>query len=74
MWILVNWAMLVLATAIAGAAAVAFYWLLLRATVAMMRPAALRPVPVRTELARGTTDLLHAFTPRRSAQRQERSK
>jgi di/tricarboxylate transporter len=39
MWILVNWAMLVLATLIAGAAAVAFYWLLLRATVAMMRPA-----------------------------------
>ena len=79
MWILVNWAMLVLATLIAGAAAVAFYWLLLRATVAMMRPAALRPatvrpVPVRTAPARGTTDLLHAFTPRRSAQGQERSK
>jgi hypothetical protein len=79
MWILVNWAMLVLATLIAGAAAVAFYWLLLRATVAMMRPAALRPatvrpVPVRTELARGTADLLRAFTPRRSAQPQERSK
>ena len=79
MWILVNWAMLVLATLIAGAAAVAFYWLLLRATVAMMRPAALRPatlrpVPVRTEPARGTTDLLHAFTPRLSAQPQERSK
>ena len=79
MWILVNWAMLVLATLIAGAAAVAFYWLLLRATVAMMRPAALRPamvrpVPVRTAPARETTDLLHAFTPRRSAQPQERSK
>jgi hypothetical protein len=79
MWILVNWAMLVLATLIAGAAAVAFYWLLLRATVAMMRPAAmrpatLRPAPVRTELARGNADLLHAFTPRRSAQPQERSK
>jgi hypothetical protein len=39
MWILVNLAMLVLATLIAGAAAVAVYWLLLRATVAMMRPA-----------------------------------
>jgi hypothetical protein len=39
MWILVNLAMLVLATLIAGAAAVAVYWLLLRATVEMMRPA-----------------------------------
>ena len=40
MWILVNLAMLGLATLIAGAAAVAVYWLLLRATVEMMRPAA----------------------------------
>jgi len=40
MWILVNLAMLVLATLIAGAAAVAVYWLLLRATVEVMRPAA----------------------------------
>jgi len=39
MWILVNLAMLILATLIAGAAAVAVYWLLLRATVEMMRPA-----------------------------------
>jgi hypothetical protein len=79
MWILVNLAMLVLATLIAGAAAVAFYWLLLRATVALMspatlRPATVRPAPVRTELARGTADLVRAFTPRRSAQRQEGSK
>jgi hypothetical protein len=40
MWIVVNLAMLVLATLIAGAAAVAVYWLLLRATVELMRPAA----------------------------------
>ena len=40
MWVLVNVAMLVLATLIAGAAAVTVYWLLLRATVEMMRPAA----------------------------------
>ncbi len=74
MWILVNLAILVLATLIAGAAAVAFYWLLLRATVAMMRPATLRSAPVRNELARGTADLVRAFTPRRSAQHQEGSK
>jgi hypothetical protein len=40
MWILVNLAMLAIATVIAGAAAVAVYWLLLRATVELMRPAA----------------------------------
>jgi hypothetical protein len=78
MWILINVLMLVFATLIAGAAAVAAYWLLLRATVEMMRPAALRPARVPTELARGTVELLRAFTPRRSAdrqaQRQEESK
>ncbi len=40
MWVLVNVAMLVVATVITGVAAVAVYWLLLRATVQMMRPAA----------------------------------
>jgi hypothetical protein len=40
MWILVNVAMLVLATLIAGIAAVAVYWLLLRGTIELMRPAA----------------------------------
>jgi hypothetical protein len=74
MWILVNLAMLVLATLIAGAAAVALYWLLLRATVQIMRPATLRPAPVRTELARGTADSVRAFTPRRSVQGKEGSK
>jgi hypothetical protein len=47
MWILVNLAMLVMATLVAGAAAVAVYWLLLRATVELMRPAA-ASVPVQT--------------------------
>jgi len=74
MWILVNVAMLVLATLIAGAAAVALYWLFLRATVQMMRPATLRRAPLRTELARGTVELVHAFTPRRSVQGKEGSK
>jgi len=74
MWILVNVAMLVLATLIAGAAAVVVYWLFLRATVQMMRPATLRRAPVRTELARGTVELVHAFTPRRSVQGKEGSK
>jgi hypothetical protein len=74
MWILVNVLVLVFATLIAGAAAVAVYWLLLRATVEMMRPAALRPVPVRTELARSTAELVCAFNPRRNRDSQEGSK
>ena len=74
MWILVNILMLVFATLIAGAAAVAVYWLLLRATVEMMRPAAIRPAPVRTELARGTAELLRALNPRRTPDSQEGSK
>jgi hypothetical protein len=41
MWILVNLAILALATLGAGAASVAVYWLLLRATVELMRPAAI---------------------------------
>jgi hypothetical protein len=41
---------LVLATLLAGAAAVAVYWLLLRATVEMMRPAAV-PAPRPRTLA-----------------------
>jgi hypothetical protein len=49
MWIFVNVAMLVLATVVAGAAAVAVYWLLLRATVEMMRPAASPVIRLRKE-------------------------
>lgn len=49
MWIFVNVAMLVLATVVAGAAAVAVYWLLLRATVEMMRPAAAPVIRLRKE-------------------------
>jgi hypothetical protein len=49
MWVFVNLAMLVLATVIAGAAAVAVYWLLLRATLEMMRPAAAPVARLRNE-------------------------
>jgi hypothetical protein len=74
MWILVNVAMLVMATVVAGAAAVAVYWLLLRATVEMMRPATLRPAPVRTGQARGSAGLMRAFSPHRSDESKEGSK
>jgi hypothetical protein len=49
MWIFVNLAMLVLATLVAGVAAVGVYWLLLRATVEMMRPAAAPVTRLRKE-------------------------
>lgn len=48
MWILVNVAMLVLATLIAGIAAVAVYWLLLRGTLELMRPAVVPIAASRT--------------------------
>lgn len=48
MWIFVNVAMLVFATLIAGAAAVSVYWLLLRATLQLMRPATIRTGVGRT--------------------------
>src|SRR5260370_7707166 len=47
MWILVNLAVLVLATLIAGAPAVAVYWLFLRATVQPIPPAPPSPPPPR---------------------------
>ena len=66
MWVLVNLVMLVVASVFAGAAAVAVYWLMLRATLELMRPAAVRTVPAaRAELARGTAQLIRAFDPRR---------
>jgi len=49
MWIFVNVAMLVFATVVTGAAAVEVYWLLLRATVEMMRPAAAPVIRLRKE-------------------------
>ena len=58
MWIFVNVAMLVFATLIAGAAAVSVYWLLLRATLQLMRPATIRTGVVRTGM--GRTDLGHS--------------
>ena len=52
MWLFVNWAILVLATLIAGAAAVTVYWLFLRATLVLMRPAAIRTTRVQPNAVR----------------------
>jgi hypothetical protein len=56
---------LAVATMFAAAAAVGFYWVLLRMTFALMKPATRRPVGVRMELVRGTMQLARAFDPRR---------
>ena len=58
---MLNFATLVFATMFAAASAVALHWLFLRATLLMMRPATARRIPVRTELASGTSQLARAF-------------
>jgi len=60
-----QFATLVIATLLATAAAVAFNWLLLRATFLLMRPATARRIAPRTELARGTAALVRAYASRR---------
>jgi hypothetical protein len=54
MWLFVNWAILILATLMAGAAAVSIYWLFLRATLVLMRPAAVRPRQLQPVAIRST--------------------
>jgi len=54
-------AILVTSTMFAAAAAVAFNWLLLRATFLMMRPATAKRIPARTALVRGTAELARAY-------------
>ena len=54
-----------IATLFAAAAAVAFHWLLLRATFLLLRPATAQRIAPRTQLAHGTTALARAFTSHR---------
>jgi hypothetical protein len=60
-----QFATLVIATLLATVAAVAFHWLLLRATFLLMRPATARRIVPRTELARGTVALARAYNSHR---------
>jgi hypothetical protein len=59
---MLHFATLVVTTMFAAAAAVAFHWLLLRATFLMMRPATARRISNRTDLVRGTAQLARAFS------------
>jgi hypothetical protein len=61
---LLQFTTLAVATMVASAAAVAFFWVLLRAACELMKPATGR-APVRKELVRGTMQLARAFDPRR---------
>jgi hypothetical protein len=55
-------ATLVITTMFAVAAAAGLHWLCLKAAFLMMRPATARRIPVRTELARGTAQLVRAYS------------
>jgi hypothetical protein len=56
---------LAIATLFALAAATTFQWLLLHATVHLMRPATANRRPVRADLGRGTAPLARVFAPHR---------
>ena len=62
---MLDFAELAIATMFAVAAAAAFSWASLRFTFLLMRPAAARGVPPRTELARGTAQLARAYVANR---------
>jgi hypothetical protein len=64
---LIQFATLVAATLVAAACAVALNWLALRLTFQLVRPAGVRTgtANLRSELARGTTDLVRALKPHR---------
>lgn len=59
---ILNFALLVVTTMFAVAAAVGLLWLFLRATYVLMQPATARRLSVRTELARGVAQLARAYS------------
>jgi hypothetical protein len=62
---LLNLLILVTATCFALAAAAALEWMVLCTALQLMRPAVVRQVTVRPELARGTPQVARAFAVRR---------
>lgn len=62
---MLQFAGLVIATVFAAAAAVALHWLCLQVAFRLMQPAtARRRQPVRSELVRGTRELVRHVAPR----------
>jgi hypothetical protein len=62
---MLQFATLVITTMVAAAAAVGLHWLCLEAAFLMMRPATARRIPARAELARGTAQLVRAYSAQR---------
>lgn len=58
---MLDFAVLVIATMFAVAAAAALSWTFLCVAFVLMRPATSRKVPLRPELARGTVQLARAY-------------
>ncbi len=65
MIIMLNFAVLAIATMFAVAAAAALSWMSLRIAFVLMQPATARRVLPRTDLARGTAQLARAFAENR---------
>jgi hypothetical protein len=65
MFAMLQFALFTLTLLSAVAAAMAIHWLLLEATLRMMRPATVRRIPPRTDLACGTAQLARAYASRR---------
>jgi len=65
MFVLLQFATLVITTMFAVAAAAGLHWLCLKATFLIMRPATARRIPVRTELVRGKAQLARAYSAKR---------
>jgi hypothetical protein len=53
---------LIVTTVFAVAAAAGLHWLCLEAAFLMMRPATAQRIPAHTELARGTAQLVRAYS------------
>jgi hypothetical protein len=62
---MLQFAMLVITTMFAAAAAAGLHWLFLQAAFQMMQPATARRISVRTELAGGTAPLVRAYSAER---------
>ena len=65
MFAMLQFALFTLTFVSAVVAAMTIHWLLLEATLLMMRPAAARRVPPQTDLVRATVQLARAYAPHR---------
>ena len=62
---MLDFAVLAIATLLAGAIAAAIHWLFLRVAFALMHPATAHRIPPRSELVRGTAQLARAYAANR---------